>query len=489
MKKISFWFILLVLVYGLMEATAWVGYRILLGENFSFDKMSEIRETTSASLSKDSKQEGKGSVYLRHPYYGYVMNPTGIGEADNKTNMFAIEDHVNAYGFFGATPAIQPYNPKKIVVAITGGSVATYAGAWGRKVLVAELGKIPAFKGREIVLLNFALPAYKQPQPVMVVGDILSQGGHIDLLINLDGFNEIALPNAHGAFGSGTSPFFPQNWKNISETSLSRGAMLQLGRIALLQDSRSKWADYAGRWPWRYSITASTVWLINDNLLKKRQPKLEQSMGEALEVRANGAVPSTEDLRTSLGPPDGLRNARELYEASSSLWARSSVMLNNMVASQGGLYVHMLQPNQYFPGSRPQGADNPKTVLKKTSSYKPEVERGYPYLRSAGRALQRSGIQFYDMTPLFKDDPAPVYWDDCCHFTKEGNEKLVRAVVANVANAIEKNDRPHLATFIAADYRLETLLALSLRPQDYKDGSDSALMHTRPISANNKKED
>ncbi len=476
MKKLIFWLILLVLICGFMEATAWVGYRILFGENFSFSKISEIRETAT-SLSKDSKQE-KSTVYMRHPYYGYVMNPIGIGEAENKANVFAIEDHVNAYGFFGDTSPIQPRNPKKLVVAVIGGSVAAYTVAWGRKTFLEGLSKLPEFKGREIVLLNFALPSYKQPQQVMVIGDILSQGGHIDLLINIDGFNEIALPNGEGAFFYGISPFFPQNWKNLSETNLSHEAMLQLGRIALLQESRAKWADYAGCWPWRYSVTVSTIWRIIDNTLKMQQPKLEQSLGKGAGARMNGAVPSTEDLRTSLGPPDGFNNARELYEASSSHWARSSVMLNNMVASQGGVYVHLLQPNQYFPGSRPAGADNVKTVINMDSLFKPEVEHGYPYLRSAGHTLQQSGIRFYDMTLLFKDDHSPVYGDNCCHFTREGNVKLVQAIIANVANSLSKNPRPHLASFVDADYRLETLRTLTLQPSHYKDGSEVKLIHS-----------
>lgn len=487
MKKISLWLILLLFLYGLTEAAAWMGYRVWFGENFSFSSMDEVRNKNMALLTMDVKQVKKSRVYLLHPYYGFIVNPNWIEEfrreSGNKGGgLLLIEDPVNAYGFFGDTPPIQPRNSQKLVVAITGGSVAAYAGAWGRKAFIEGLSQIPAFKDREIVLLNFGQAAYKQPQQMMVVSDILSQGGHIDLLINIDGFNEIALPRAHDAFGVGVSPFFPQLWKLTSETSFSRDSMLRLGRIALLQESRTKWTDYAGRVPWRYSIAAATVWRIMDNSLTKQKAALEKSLAVNAEVTTSGSVPTTADMRTSLGPPHYLKDARALYEASASLWARSSVLLNNMVASQGGLYVHVLQPNQYFPGSRPIGADDAKSTLNPTSPYKLEVERGYPYLRSAGQALLQSGIHFYDLTALFKDYPAPVYIDNCCHFSKEGNLKLVRSIIAHVSNAVSQNATPHPASIVDADYRPKTLRDLALQQEGYDDGSGAELKQPNPVS-------
>lgn len=489
MKKISFWLILLLFLYCLMEATSWVGYRVLLGENFSFSNMDEARNKTMAILTMDIKQSGKSPVYLLHPYYGYIMNPNWIEEFRHESGtkdggQLLIEDPMNAYGFFGDTPPIQPRNPKKLMVAITGGSVAAYAGAWGRKAFIEGLSHIPAFKDREIVLLNFGQAAYKQPQQIMVIGDILSQGGALDLLINIDGFNEIALPRGHDAFGLGVSPFFPQIWKLTSETNFSRDAMVHLGRIALLQENRTKWAKYAGSSPWRYSVTATTVWQIMDNSLAKQKAALEKNLGQSAETKASGSVPTTADMRTSLGPPHALKDARALYEASASLWARASVMLNNMVASQGGLYVHVLQPNQYFPGSRPIGADDAKIALNPMSFYKPEVERGYPYMRSAGQSLLQSGIHFYDLTALFKDYPAPVYVDNCCHFSKEGNIKLVQAIIAHVSDAVNQDATPHLASIVDADYRPKTLRDFALQPEGYDDGSGAELKQpTTPASA------
>jgi hypothetical protein len=319
----------------------------------------------------------------------------------------------------------------------------------------------------------------------MVVGDILSQGGHIDLLINLDGFNEIALPQAHDAFGSGVSPFFPQDWKQISETSFSRDSMERLGRIALIQQRRLRWANYASDTHLSYSVTASTLWWFADNYLAKQKNALEQDLGHGVEGNSSGVLPTTADLRTSLGPRVDYKDARALYEASASLWARSSVLLNNLVASQGGVYVHFLQPNQYFPGSKLMGPAEAKTALSSASAYKPEVERGYPYLRSAGQTLaQSSGIRFFDLSALFKDDPAPVYADNCCHFTKEGNAKLVHAIISRIADSLRKDAAPRAASIAEFDYSPKTLRAFALQPEGYADGGGVELKQPASAKAN-----
>ena len=382
----------------------------------------------------------------------------------------------------GDAVPIQPRDPGKLIVAVTGGSVATFAASWGRKTLMEGLSKIPAFHGRKVVLLDIAMAAYKQPQQVMVIGDILSQGGHIDLLINLDGFNEIALPLGHGSISQGVSPFFPQDWRQISETNFSRDSLQRLGIIAVVEGRRVRIANIARTFPLSYSITAGTLWWIADNRLAGQKSSSEQDLVHGIEANTAGALTTTADLRTSLGPQVDLKDARALYEASASQWARSSVLLNNMVASQGGVYVHFLQPNQYFPGSKPMSSAEAKVAISAGSGYKPEVERGYPYLRSAGRALaQTSGVRFFDLSTLFKDDPAQVYADNCCHFTKEGNTKLVQAMISRTADAMRKDPAPRTASIAEFDYSPKTLRAFALQPDGYVDGTGTGL--TQPASA------
>ena len=476
MKKLGFWLILLAFLYGLIEATAWLGYRIVFGEPFSFGRVAQARQSVLAALAVDAQDTGKVPAYLVHPYYGHIMNPNWFEAFEREIRIREPEKYIsepmNAWGFVGSTSPILPASPARFIVAISGGSVAAYAGTWGRQAFVEGISKIAALKGRQVELLNFGTSAYKQPQQLMVMGDILAQGGHIDLLINIDGFNEIALPRGDDAFGSGVSPFFPQPWRVMTETSFSRDDMARLGRIALLAQSRASWANYTSAFGLRYSVTANTLWQLADSNFVAQKQALEQLLMQNPQAKQAGPVPTTADARSSLGPAHGLKDARELYRASAGLWARSSALLNNMIASQGGLYIHVLQPNLHFPGSRPPAAADARF---NTGLYRAEVEVGYPYLRSAGQTLLQSGVHFNDLTLLFKDDPGAIYTDTCCHFTLDGNAKLVKAIVERVTEVVGKNEAPHLVRFAEADYSAQHLRSLAVQPKDYHDGSGVAL--------------
>jgi hypothetical protein len=80
MKKLGFWMLLLIFLYGLMESTAWLAYRILFGENFSFSGIAEKQQNSVATLTNDVKQSGKLPLFLLHPYYGYIANPNWAEE-------------------------------------------------------------------------------------------------------------------------------------------------------------------------------------------------------------------------------------------------------------------------------------------------------------------------------------------------------------------------------------------------------------------------
>src|SRR6185436_13391576 len=49
------------------------------------------------------------------------------------------------------------------------------------------------FSGKEIVPLCFSHEGYKQPQQLLVLAYFLSIGQPLDLVVNIDGFNEVAL--------------------------------------------------------------------------------------------------------------------------------------------------------------------------------------------------------------------------------------------------------------------------------------------------------
>ena len=115
------------------------------------------------------------------------------------------------------------------------------------------------------------------------------------------------------------------------------------------------------------------------------------------------------------------------------MWVRTSALMQDALARQGAAYVHVLQPNQYATARR-FGDAEAKVALNPASPFKPGAEQGYPALVAAVRALPpgpgRPNI--FDATRVFDAEPSAVYVDDCCHYTKKGNELLADFVAQAV---------------------------------------------------------
>ena len=107
--------------------------------------------------------------------------------------------------------------------------------------------------------------------------------------------------------------------------------------------------------------------------------------------------------------------------------------MHQMLAASGARYVHVLQPNQYFT-TRPFAPGEAAVALAADSPFKPGVEQGYPVLEQtiASGELAQAGVTVVDGVHLFDAERAPVYIDNCCHYTRRGYEILADAIAAAV---------------------------------------------------------
>ena len=71
-------------------------------------------------------------------------------------------------------------------------------------------------------------------------------------------------------------------------------------------------------------------------------------------------------------------------------------------------------------------------ALNDASPYKPLVEDGYPALAEAAQALTDAGAAFFDATRIFDGERTPVYIDDCCHYTLQGNQLLADFIASAI---------------------------------------------------------
>jgi hypothetical protein len=375
-----------------------------------------------------------------HPYFGPVhragipveipasMQDAAGGEpAASKATGFA----TNNFGF--ATPHDFPYTKKsarEFVIGVFGGSVGVWFCQLGMPRLTALLGQRAFFRDRTIVSLCFSHEGYKQPQQAVLLTYFLSIGQQFDLVINIDGFNEVALSRLNQERGFDLSMPSAMHLEGL-RTLIDGGTLTpdKLRSLSVLDRDRQALDRTAERLNGA-RLAAVYVVLARYYRLVEGRYQAEQARFAALPSAAagNSALHVT-------APLPGAEPER-FFEGVARMWVRASTLMQDALARQGAAYVHVLQPNQYATARRFGNAEA-KVALNPASPFKPGAEQGYPALVAAVGALPAGPPRpnIFDATRVFDAEPSAVYVDDCCHYTKKGNE-LLADFVATAARSV-----------------------------------------------------
>jgi hypothetical protein len=309
------------------------------------------------------------------------------------------------------------------LVAVFGGSVASILSFNGARALREGLAQIPRFRGKKIQIISLAMGGFKQPQQLQTLAYLLSLGAHFDIVLNLDGFNEVALPPVEN-ISAGVFPFFPRKWHQRVQ-ALDPELRQAIGRLTFLRHLRREKATTLLTSFWRHSPTARLLWTVAD---RRRQAQISEA-----ELALAASKPSNRLSYQARGPRRDYGSEGELYEDLAQHWQRSSRQMYFLSQAAGAEYFHVLQPNQYLEGSKPLSAQEKRDAWRENHRYRQGVQLGYPLLMLRGNELAAEGIAFFDASAAFLDHPETLYVDPCCHFNRLGNEILAREIVAFIA--------------------------------------------------------
>jgi hypothetical protein len=391
--------------------------------------------------------------YLHRPTYT-VLPETAQGEiTDNRLNPYFGPSHRAGQTFDfppelreESTPNAQlstnnfgfdsPYNfpivktDREFIMGIFGGSVGVFFCLAGVDRLMADLKQHEFFRDRTIVPLCMAHEGYKQPQQLIVLSYFLSIGQTFDLVINIDGFNEVAL-----------APLNEQQGLDFSMPSASHLVPLinlidqntmtpdTLQSLVTLSRDKQRLNSLAGLLQ-RNRLASVGVLLGRYRAMVEDRYKEETSR-----LAARQPAPTSHSV-ISVIPPTEQRPGAMLYEDIARNWAQASLLMRDLLTARGTPYVHVLQPNQYKT-SRAFSTEEARIALSAASPFKAGVEQGYPALvaEAASRGMNRNQ-GFLDATHLFDTEAAPVYIDNCCHYTRLGYRLLADAI-ANTVTGLE----------------------------------------------------
>jgi hypothetical protein len=282
-------------------------------------------------------------------------------------------------------------------------------------------------------VLDFARSGFKEPQQLNFVFYLLGLGLKPDVVLNIDGFNEVALGCDNGA--SGSHPAYPstQHWSNlVFWTTSDREALDRVIEMRTTQNALESWGDLFVKWRLERSCLLGKLALRR--MYELRRTNLEQSehYAQYLADTRNPTAMHGPSLK-SASREDG---TRATVEASVECWKQCSRSLSDICRARGIVYLHVLQPTLHDTGSKPLSAHEIEHG-KASEAWITGVHLGYPRLREEGRELARLGVDFVDASMIFEKRSVDLYFD-CCHFGNSGFELLTQTIAPELARRLSE---------------------------------------------------
>lgn len=284
--------------------------------------------------------------------------------------------------------------------------------------VIEALRRDPAYAGKEFVVANLAVGGYKQPQQLMTLNYLLTLGFEFDVVINVDGFNEVALYPAESVARQ-VFPIYPRTWYATMNLAPDRELQRLQGVALFAADRVVSRAQAFSDSLLRFSPTANLVWSLG------HRRRLREH-GEALQA-VREFQPAASPY-SATGPRVSFQQEADLFGHLASIWSRSSLQMDQLCRANDIRYYHFLQPNQYAPNSKPLSGQERRDAFRNDHPYRNGAKKGYPLLVQEGKRLHQAGVRFVDLTGIFDDRAETLYIDDCCHFNEFGNELVAERV-------------------------------------------------------------
>ena len=370
-------------------------------------KMTEVVPETpggGAEVGEEDRPE-KGIHYALHPYTAFTTT-SGLGMAEGAVSYFK-----------------ESHDPAELTVFFMGGSVAAIvtgmeSGAFDR--LASALEADPRLGGRKVRMWRLAIPGWKQPQQLTLLAYLLSRGCRPDLVINLDGVNEVRIGPRNAQLG--VQPTWPSigHWSRVTEWEHFDPEGLELlVDVGVAQRRALALVESARRWHVARSAVLGRV--VLSRLARARVAPRVAHLVETQRESANrpfGVAPK----------PEGA------LQESVDCWLDSSLAMHNLCEPLGVRYVHLLQPTLHDEGSKPVTEEEIRKGIGERG-YDRRVSEGYPLLREGCARLAERGVRCFDLSMLFAGVEETLYYDDC-HFGRKGNQLLADRIFELLAGIL-----------------------------------------------------
>ena len=326
------------------------------------------------------KNKNRSSV---HPFYG--INEEGFSGFESKLSQ---ENNFNSI-------SKKPLKGE-IKILVLGGSVASHLSLARSDIKENHLfakSLNSYFSTDKFVVYNAAVGrGGKQPQQYFKYLYLDLLGFKPDLIINLDGFNEIALPFSEN-LGRNINAIYPRSFDRAVHSSASNKSCISINNWLLKKNTMipllelSKWIYV--RHCHNYLTGKGMKWDYTDDALF--QIESDNYLSQAINI-----------------------------------WKYSSDKIFIHALLDNIPYIHVLQANQYIPSSK-KFSNKEKTFFLHNEKLKKPVINYYKLLDLG--SLETNLI--LDQRFIFINEARTAYSDACCHFNKLGMQLIIDNIIEN----------------------------------------------------------
>jgi len=437
-KRMSIAVLTVLMVLAVAEVLSAIAFTVINGGVFyrrsrpmAVPKAAEVSESTVVTKT------------ILHPVIGFVNRPgISAGEIVGGTRLRAMGSgnadprwasiQANGDGFFspGEYPATSQEN--EFVVGVFGGSVAQWLAVQAGDHLAAEIEGLVGFEESHVRVLPFAQGGFKYPQQLQVLSLFASLGQRFDLIIDVSGFNELAL----GGFNEShaVEPGWPSMMHLGRLTTLLDLEGAPMDALRLLERVRSDTNVVAELRQRVDESRLASFWLVRSLRLRFVEGRLEAGRQGLTRVSASRNVPLIASRPSHREP-----NIEMACQKAVLQWRRGVSMMHSLAKGMNAQFVGVIQPNQYHSGHR-FSPEEKKVALRKGSVFREPVQIGYPLLEPLVAELRDEGVVMVDAIGVFDTEPRPVFADSCCHFNELGNRMLVDRIMEELGPVLEADE-------------------------------------------------
>lgn len=374
---------------------------------FFISKKVKTLQSFDTQVQVNTELPNWGRNFILHPYLGYITNPQTLNYAKD--------------GFWHKTKTVTaPKYSVSYKIGITGGSVSQrFCKGYGAQKLINTLQKT-VLLGLDISLYCIGEEGWKQPQQLMGLNYSLLNNNNFDLVINIDGFNEIQ--KSHENANLGVSVLYPTLWNLLSYSEYDESSLRLILEAKENVRFRYKWIKYfSSEWAQK-SNTLELIGKIGYNYMLKKHYELNVRLSETVGYATT--------------PVENLTYDEKMFKMI-ALWNKSSVMMQDLAKRHHFSYVHIIQPNQFVKNSKPFSKEELAGPANNRHASK-LISKWYPLLLIEAKKVKEKGINILDATMVFENVEKTLYVDACCHFNSLGNIILSDFILETIAEEIEQ---------------------------------------------------